>query len=342
MGNYGPNENLSLTMEQIEAYQGQGQGKRSGKYFRYYCPIHGGDNQRSLSLDPETGRFQCFSCGAWGYLTEKRQEFHQGNHSGSFRNFYNSGRRGSTRTTSKKSASSKVINDPPARPELIAQIQVFQVALPSSVGEEYLKRRGIPLEVAQEYGLGYAAPRLWPNPKKYFPQGCIVFPHTNPFGDIVNLYGRGVDLNGVLPKQHRHAHLEGPKGIFNAQALAKDRAFVTEGPFDALSLLAAGYEACAIFGVNGLRWSWVKAPLIVFGFDQDQTGESWRELAVQATLIGIEVYFLSRGTYDGYKDLNEAWAANNHLDIGEWMDARPDNSSDIGSDLDETSEPQSK
>ncbi len=344
MGNHGPNENLILTLQEIEGYRGQGSGKPSGKYLRYYCPIHGGDNQRSLSLDLETGRFQCFSCGAWGYLAENRQEWRQANRSESTCNGYGSARRGNNQTTSNRSASSfvppKGIDELPPRPELIAPLQAFQAALPGSPGEEYLTRRGIPQEVAQKYGLGYATPGLWPNPKKYFPQGCIVFPHTNPAGEIINLYGRGVEVNSALQKQHRHAHLAGPKGIFNAQGLTKERVIITEGPFDALSLLAAGYEACAIFGVDGLRWPWVKAPTIAFGFDQDQAGDSWRELACQATLLGIEVYFLPRETYAGFKDLNEVWVANKHLALGEWTEAQPENSPNMSPDSHTQPEPQ--
>lgn len=343
MNQYCPNENLTLTLQEIESYRDQGSGKPSGKYLRYYCPIHGGDNQRSLSLDSETGRFKCFSCGAWGYLAEKRQERRRTNLSGpSWKADIHHNPTPLNQATS--TYTFPKADEPPARPELVEPLRKFQEALPGGPGEEYLKQRGISLEVAQKYGLGYAAPGLWPNPKKYFLQGCIVFPHTNPAGEIVNLYGRGVDLNGDLLKQHRHAHLEGPKGIFNAQALTKDRAFITEGPFDAVSLLAAGHEACAIFGLNGLRWPWVKAATVVFGFDRDQAGESWRELACHAMLLGIEVYFLSRVTYAGYKDLSEAWAANRYLELGEWTDrtdSRPDNSSNISSNWDEQPEPQS-
>jgi len=147
-------------------------------------------------------------------------------------------------------------------------------------------------------------------------------------------------MNGALQKQHRHAHLGGPKGIFNAQGLTKERVVITEGPFDALSLLAAGYEACAIFAVDGLRWPWVKAPTIAFGFDQDQAGDSWRELACQATLLGIEVYFLPRETYAGFKDLNEVWVANKHLALGERTEAQPENSPNMSPDSHAQPEPQ--
>jgi hypothetical protein len=335
MGSYSPNENLTLTLQEIEEYQGQGSGKPSGKYLRYFCPIHGGDNQRSLSLDPETGRFQCYSCGAWGYLREKRQEWRQANQSGSPRNASSSTGRSNNPTPPIQAPStpslSGAVDEPPARPDLIEPLQKFQEALPGSPGEEYLKQRGISLEVAQKYGLGYAAPGLWPNPKKYFQHGCIVFPHTNPDGEVVNLYGRAADLDGSVPKQYRHAHLEGPKGVFHAQALTKEKVFITEGSFDALSLLAAGHEACAIFGVNGLRWPWVKARLVVFGFDQDEAGDVWRDLAYQGTVLGKDVYFLPKETYANNKDLNAAWAATGQLDIGEWTETKPESSVDIGS-----------
>jgi hypothetical protein len=321
MGSYGPNGNLTLTQQEIESYQEQGSGKQSGKYLRYYCPIHGGDNQRSLSLDPETGRFQCFSCGAWGYLAEKRQEWRQANLSGSswkadgYHNLAPSNQTPATSTYTFPKA-----DDPPARPDLVEPLQKFQEALPGGPGEKYLKQRGISLDLAQKYGLGYAAPGFWPNPKKYFKDGCIVFPHTNTAGELVNLYGRAVDFDESLPKKYCHAHLEGPRGVFNAQALSKQKVFITEGSFDALSLLAAGYDACAIFGVNGLRWPWVKAQVVVFGFDQDGAGEGWRDLAYQGTLLGKEVYFLPQETYANQKDLNAAWVATGKLDIGEWKE----------------------
>jgi len=44
--------------------------QRSGGRERYYCPIHGGDHQRSLSVDPTTGAYTCFTCGAKGVLRE--------------------------------------------------------------------------------------------------------------------------------------------------------------------------------------------------------------------------------------------------------------------------------
>lgn len=44
---------------------------RAGGRERYFCPIHGGDHQRSLAVDPDSGKFTCHSCGATGTLREQ-------------------------------------------------------------------------------------------------------------------------------------------------------------------------------------------------------------------------------------------------------------------------------
>lgn len=56
--------------------------------------------------------------------------------------------------------------------------------MPGSLGEKYLRRRGIPLELAQAYGVGYAACGKWPHLAKgrlvrQWKWGRLVFPHTN-------------------------------------------------------------------------------------------------------------------------------------------------------------------
>jgi len=324
---------VSLTFADLEAYRGQGSGARSGKYLRYYCPIHGGDHQRSLSLDPDTGRFYCFACGAWGYLEEKRQEWIQERKKeGVWRpSEGRTGRRDGAGMGKCIGVVEKPVvgpsggpGEPKERPELEKVLQELQAALPGSLGEEYLKRRGIPLELARACGVGYAACGRWPHlakgrPVRQWKWGRLVFPHTNPAGEVVNLYGRAVGSNEKVPKEERHDHLPGVKGVFNAKALTSDTVFICEGVFDALSLMAAGYhDAVAIFGVDGLRWEWVKAKRIVFCLDQDEAGERWRDLAWEGVLLGKEVYFLPKEAYSGHKDLNEAWMATGRLDIGAW------------------------
>src|SRR6266851_69008 len=46
----------------------------------------------------------------------------------------------------------------PARPDLTQQLTAFQAALPGSCGAASLQQRGMPLALAQQLGVGYAAP----------------------------------------------------------------------------------------------------------------------------------------------------------------------------------------
>jgi DNA primase len=213
----------------------------------------------------------------------------------------------------------------PALLDLAPRLAAFQAALPGSRGEAYLRQRGIPLVLAQQLGVGYAAPGTWPHPARDWKGGRLVFPHTTPDGRLVNLYGRAVGTAAQVPKAKRHDHLPGEKGYFNADALREGAGplFVCEGPFDALSLIAAGFpRVVAIFGVHGWRWAWARQVRdLVFALDADAAGQQqWRELARHAALRGKRVAVLPPEAYGGFKDVNEAWTAG-ALTIDGWSAA---------------------
>src|SRR5262249_51459545 len=130
----------------------------------------------------------------------------------------------------------------PTRADLPEVLLGYQAALPHSPGQEYAHSRGIPLDLAERYGLGYAASGKWVHGTRDWKWGRLGFPHDDPTGRLVSLYGRALGSNENVPKELRHDHLRGAKGYFNASALvsAEGPLFVTEGPFDALSLIAAG------------------------------------------------------------------------------------------------------
>jgi DNA primase len=198
--------------------------------------------------------------------------------------------------------------------DLAHQLVAFQGALPGSRGAAYLQQRGIPLALAQQHGVGYAAPGTWPHAARDWRGGRVVFPHTTPDGHVVNLYGRAVETADQVPKAKRHDHLPGAKGYFNAAALQAGAGplWVCEGTFDALALLAVGVpRVVAIFGVQGWRWDWVRGVReLVFALDADATGQQqWRQLARQATLRGKQVAVLEPAAYGGHKDVSDAWVA---------------------------------
>jgi len=312
---------IKLSMSQIEAYRGP--GLPSGKYIRFFCPIHAGDNQRSFQLNPESGHFKCYTCGKWGYLVEvdeKRKQVWLDEKS-------------QARSTNILQPRTLPITFSAPEPKPVPELELIQVELeknlPGSLGERYLEYRRISLEVGKKFGIGYAPEGSWPHykdgkPVRQWRDGRLTCPHSNPSADVVNLYGRAVAKsdNPNLPKQLKHDHLPGSRGMFNALALwgdANDTVYITEGMFDALAMMSAGYSStCAIFGLSGLRWNWVKARNVVLCLDQDDAGQAWQKLAWDGSVLGKKMYWLSPKTYGAYKDLAEVWQATGQIDIGEW------------------------
>ena len=300
-----------------------------GHVLRALCPFHGSDRQRSLRVQVHSGRFVCFACGAWGYMDTARTQWREEQQrQAAFQRPPTSRQRmprrrqpSLPRARPAVAAARERSAHPPtppapaaARPDLAQQLTAFQAALPGSRGTTYLQQRGIPLALAQQVGVGYAAPGTWPHAARDWRGGRVVFPHTTPDGRLVNLYGRAVGTTEQVPKATRHDHLPGAKGYFNAGALQGGGGplWVCEGAFDALALLAAGVSrVIAIFGVYGWRWDWVREVCeLVFALDADAAGQQqWRQLARQAALRGKHVAVLEPMAYGGHKDVSAAWAA---------------------------------
>ena len=320
-----PRDNLTLSESDLAACRpivGEG-----GHVLRALCPFHGSDRQRSLRVQVHSGRFVCFACGAWGYMDTARAQWREEQQrQATFRRPPARRQRVSHRRQPPPrlprppaAAARQRAADPPAphtsvpaRPDLAQQLTAFQAALPGSRGATYLQQRGIPLVLAQQHAVGYAAPGTWPHAARDWRGGRVVFPHTTPDGHVVNLYGRAVGTAEHVPKATRHDHLPGAKGYFNAAALQGDAGplWVCEGAFDALALLAAGVpRVMALFGVQGWRWDWVrKVRELVFALDADAAGQQqWHQLARQAVLRGKRVAVLPAVAYGGCKDVSDAW-----------------------------------
>jgi hypothetical protein len=280
-------------------------------------------------MQVHSGRFVCFAYGAWGYMETARVQWReeQQRQAAFVRPPALQQRVPSHRQSPPPlpmppvaaartlAADSPAPHAPtPSRPDLAQHLATFQAALPGSRGAVYLQQRGIPLALAQQCGVGYAAPGTWPHAARDWRGGRVVFPHTTPEGCLVNLYGRAVGTAEQVPKAKRHDHLPRAKGYFNTAALqvGADPLWVCEGAFDALALLAAGVSrVVAIFGVQGWRWDWVREVReLVFALDADAAGQQqWRALAREAALRGKRVTVLPPEAYGGHKDVNEAWMA---------------------------------
>lgn len=319
---YGGNENLTLTDADLNSEHGAPKPYGGGGKLRAFCPVHGGDNQRSLEVDTASGRFFCHRCECWGYMDWARERYQE--------------ERGVKRDASRMPRGarrpSRIPPPPPPPPvepvldNLDALLARFQEALPGSWGERYLELRGITLAVAQRHDIGYAGAKEWPG--RGWKGGRLVVPHHRPDGLLVNLYGRAV-AKGEVPKQLKHDHLRGNKGWFNARVIAEGEGplHVCEAPLDALALIAAGHErTVAIYGTYGWRWEWIPEGVrrIVLATDADEGGEKARErIGGEARMRGIEVAYLDATSYGGEKDAAAAHARG-VLRIGEWPEPEPE------------------
>ena len=148
-----------------------------GHVLRALCPFHGSDRQRSLRVQVHSGRFVCFACGAWGYMETARAPWREEQQRQaalqrppSYRQRAPHRGQPPPRVPRQPAAARKRSPDPPtpraptpARPDLAQQLAVFQAALPDSRGAAYLQQRDISLALAQQHGVGYAAPGTWPH-----------------------------------------------------------------------------------------------------------------------------------------------------------------------------------
>lgn len=196
-------------------------------------------------------------------------------------------------------------------------------SLPGSHGERFLKTKGIPLELAQAHGLGYAEYGKWPhlqdgiavNQSKL---GRLVIPCTNPFGVVINLYGKAIGKDDI-PDDHLSV---GPKGLFNGKAVLAETVFLCPDPFDALTLISLGYEtACGIFDAK-LSLNWIKSRKIVFCLNPINVTNEMQDLAKAWTQQGRDVCFIPQDVCSGQNSLNEARVAGT-LKMDNWRPFLP-------------------
>jgi len=271
-------ENLTLTQSMLDSLPSHLKPKGAGKYIRAGCPFHGSTKQRSISINTENQSFKCFSCGAWGYTEQGRDD-------------YKPDYQPRSDIKRRKVSTTKTVTLEAGD----ADLKAFQSNLEQ--GRDYLESRKIPYSIAEKLGAGVG---------KLGGAARLILPHTNPDGEVVSLYGRRIDGGADF----KHYHLSRPKGIFNAQAMNGEEVWITEGAFDCLALMASGVtNAIAVFGLNGIRWDWLKnVKRIILCFDFDESGlKAIKEQAEQALLRGIEVLAITKEELGGANDLAEAW-----------------------------------
>jgi len=314
---------------------------RHGDAWRGCCPLHGGDNPTGFEVTRQKGGWlwRCWTrCGSGDLLallaggtSPRGAEFVRvvraaADLAGVDTAPIDSAERQDRRPARQKAqeAPRLALRRPTAqeptsspRTDLEALLERFQAALrvPGNLGARYLEQhRGIPLDLALEWGAGFAEPGTWPG--RPWRWGRLVFPHRDHAGALVNIYGRAVGADDRVPKALRHDHLRGPKGLLLPPGglAGPGPLLLVEGAVDALAAAAAGWgQTVGCFGLSG--WDWPAARSagvreVVLALDQDQPGqEAAQALARSGALHGMRVGLLDPAAWGGHKDLAAAWLA---------------------------------
>jgi hypothetical protein len=264
-----------------------------GERLRAYCPIHGSDNQRSLSIDCATGWGFCHSCHATVLLQSMASIItsSQGNRDGQRRaqkGFADGASTGHLPVSSLHSQLLRHVHtstsfSPWQREELAALKTVAPVMREALVSSQraqlYLTERALPAALAQACDVGYLSRAAWEQAPVSQKQqqhlrrwiGRIIFPLGSPRGQ--GFLGR--TLLQWEPGMNENAHKAlldqpgaprrwiktNPAGWFGYEkpACLAEWVVLVEGGFDRLALLAAGLPANAVIALVGIaaRPAWL-------------------------------------------------------------------------------------
>jgi len=307
---------------------------RAGGYDRYYCPIHGSDHQRSLSVDPDTGKFRCHTCGATGTLREQWPNA-DGKPTRPARalSIEELGRQAlAAQRRAEEERTARLGADLSTQAAaFIERLGAMSAALRTAdcPGAVYLRSRGLDPVHAASLGVGYAEPNVWPgdrfkNDGRGLTTGRVVYPLADPMtGRVVSAVGRlCVDMSPDWTTERREEFktvkqrkLTGcPAGVWPYASLAAAREqgtplVLVEGPADALALMRYGtlpYPVLALIGTaDVLPHASLRGVVgVVAALDADDAGViATRKLRVDLPIgAGVPVEAPEAGWLGGAKD----------------------------------------
>jgi len=291
-----------------------------GKNHMGTCPWHE-DSTPSLSVDREKGLYNCFGCGESGdafSLVEKMKgvdfrgalEYLKSGHFDSTSSFL-----------PLKPALVVTQAQVPTRAESKPEDDLFEsseiesfvfdgvenllnpvaewyanVLRQDTEAQVYLAGRGLSPDIQGRFGLGYSCGNLNTGLMKRhrkplqdvgilradgseFFVSCVVIPLFDEAGQVVSFYGRK-----IADSNPKHLYLKGKhRGLVNGKAakVYPDELILTESVFDALSLIALGFEnVIPCYGTGGFTQDHLavmkeaRTHLVVLAFDADDAGRT--------------------------------------------------------------------
>jgi DNA primase len=305
--------------------------RKTGRNYVGLCPFHG-EKTPSFNVSREKGTYYCFGCKRGGDTIDFVMELD----------------RVSFAEAVERLAERFGVHLPPATPEarrrkdeqdqLTEVMEVAQAAFVRHVGEDrpraFLERRGVSLEQAAEFGLGYAKGEwraLYDELRRRFPERTLVAAGLVVEGDsgrvwdrfrdrvtipIRNTRGRVIAFGGRALGDDPAKYLNSPEtSLFSkshvlfaldraVHAFAQsNRAIVVEGYFDCLALHHAGFtETVATLGTalseHHAKELGRRVPQVVVCFDGDAAGRQAAVAALRTLLMAaleVRVLLLPHG-----------------------------------------------
>jgi len=300
--------------------------RKTGRNYVGLCPFHG-EKTPSFNVSREKGTYYCFGCKRGGDAIDFVMELE----------------RVSFAEAVERLAERFGVHLPPATPEarrrkdehdqITEVLEAAQAAFVRHVGEDrpraFLERRGVSLEQAAEFGLGYAKGEwraLYDELRRRFPErtmvaaGLVVEGDTGRVWDrfrdrvtipIRNTRGRVIAFGGRTLGDDPAKYLNSPEtALFSKShvlfALDRaihafphaNRAIVVEGYFDCLALHSAGFkETVATLGTalseHHAKELARRVPQVVVCFDGDAAGRQAAVAALRTLLMAaLEVRVL--------------------------------------------------
>lgn len=336
MARYGQNaiEEVRSRADIVEIIGAHVRLRRTGRNFTGLCPFHD-EKTPSFSVSAERGFFHCFGCGAGGTVFD----FVMRIEGLTFPEALQSLARRCGVTLPAPEGGPGDIAAVGERDKLIAANQVaadFYAHVlwntpDGSLGREYLTSRGITVETARAFMLGWAPARPANLAGALHKRGItdaglklgllkrdadaatardlfrarLMFPIRDAQGRVIAFGGRVLDdrlpkyINS--PESPLYSKARNVYGLSEArQAIAKaDRAIIVEGYFDVIALWQAGFkETVASLGtaltVEQLRLLGRYTKNLVACFDGDAAG---RKASIRALEVFLEAGLLGRGAF---------------------------------------------
>lgn len=289
-------------LEAASHYRPEAGGRRG----RACCIAHGGDNPSALSISWETGWAECYTRGCRIRVTD-HPDVHL------------------PRELRSHDASVRRSMAPPRvdipqhdlrdlHDRLRAMLDTWAAALPGSPGTAYLDRRGIPLNVANRLGIGWATT----GPLAH----RVVFPLTGPDGIPTSATGRAID-DRTMPKYRTLPSNDGyAKTLFNGGAIAQAKTsgeplVIVEGHLDATACITGGLPLTVALGsvAYARPEHFAGVAGVILALDADEAGQAARRALAEELLIGGvgDVRSLPAAALAGCKDLGDYWQAHRAL-----------------------------